>query len=110
MQDILVISISILTNLTFVSMLCYTVTIKNIKINYQIVCLRGLGVTCSPRDPRFVGSNPNEVDGFFQDVKILSSNPPGGTEGPESEISGSLKNLKPEKISSEQNLIGIFTS
>ena len=35
--------------------------------------LGGLGVTCSPRDPRFAGSNPPE-------------------------ISGSLKNLKPEKI------------
>ena len=25
----------------------------------------GLGVTCSPRNPRFAGSNPTEVDGFF---------------------------------------------
>ena len=60
-----------------------------------------VGVTCSPRDPRFVGSNPTEVDGFFQDVKILSTSPPGGTYagGPESEISGSLNNLKPEKNS-----------
>ena len=39
----------------------------------------GLGVTCSSRDPRFAGSNPAEVDGFFQDVKILSTSPPGGT-------------------------------
>ena len=46
----------------------------------------------SPRDPRFAVSNPTEVDGYFQDVKILSTNPPV------SEISGSLKNLKPEKI------------
>ena len=60
----------------------------------SIVGLGGLGVTCSPRDPRFAGSNPAEVDGFFQDVKILSTSPGG----PESEISGSLKNLKPEKI------------
>ena len=31
--------------------------------------------------------------------------------GPESEILGSLKNLKPEKkYASEQNLIGVFTS
>ena len=29
------------------------------------VGLGGLGVTCSPRDPRFTGSNPAEVDGFF---------------------------------------------
>ena len=65
------------------------------------VGLDGLGVTCSPRDPRFVGSNSAEVDGFFQDVKFLSTSPPGGSlnwGGPESEISGSLKNLKPEKI------------
>ena len=47
----------------------------------------------------FEGSNPDEVDEFFQDLKILSTSPPGGTiaGGPESEISGSLKNLKPEK-------------
>ena len=64
------------------------------------VGLGGLGVTCSPQDPRFPGSNPAEVDGFFQDVKILSTNPPEGTlsRGPESEISGSLKNPKPENI------------
>ena len=41
--------------------------------------LGGLGVTCSPQDPRFAGSNPTEVDGFFQDLKILSTSPPGGT-------------------------------
>ena len=41
--------------------------------------IAGLGVTCSPRDPRFTGSNLTEVDGFFQDVKILSTSPPGGT-------------------------------
>jgi hypothetical protein len=53
-----------------------------------------------PRDPRFAGSSLAEVDGFFQDIKILSTIPPGGTlsRGPESEISGLLKNLKPEKI------------
>jgi hypothetical protein len=53
---------------------------------------------CSPRDPRFAGSA--EVDEFFQDVKILSTSPPGGilNWGPESEISGLLNNLKPEKI------------
>ena len=47
------------------------------KINTNnILCtvgLGGLGVTCSPQDPRFAGSNPAEVDGFFQDVKILST-------------------------------------
>ena len=47
----------------------------------------------------FAVSNPAEIDGFFQDVKIQNTNPPGRTEaeGPESKISGSLKNLRPEK-------------
>ena len=54
---------------------------------YQIqVGLTGLGVTCSPRDPRFAGSNPAEVDGFFQEARVL------------------------KKLAYEQNLIGIFTS
>ena len=39
----------------------------------------GLGVTCLPQDSRFVGSNPADVDEFFQDVKILSTSPTGGT-------------------------------
>ena len=43
------------------------------------VGLGGLGVPCSSRDPRFVGSNRTAVDGFFQDPKILSTSPPGGT-------------------------------
>ena len=43
------------------------------------VGLGDLGVTCAPQDPRFAGSNPAKVDGFFQDVKILSTSPPGGT-------------------------------
>ena len=43
------------------------------------VGLGGLGVTCSTRDPRLAVSNLAEVDGFFQDVKILSTSPPGGT-------------------------------
>ena len=29
------------------------------------VGLGGIGITLSPRDPRFAGSNPAEVDGFF---------------------------------------------
>ena len=68
-------------------------------LTYLLVFLGGLGVTCSPRDPRFAGSNPAEVDGFLQDIKILSTSPTGGTLswGPESEISGSLNNLKLEK-------------
>ena len=49
--------------------------------NIHLYSKGGLGVTCSPRDPRFAGSNPAEVDGFFQDVKILSTSPPGGTLG-----------------------------
>ena len=65
-------------------------------VGYLYVVPGGLGVTFSPRNPRFAGSNPAEVDGLFQDVKILSSSPPGGTSSWESEISGSLKNLKPE--------------
>ena len=43
---------------------------------YILVCiyvgLGGLVVTCSPQDPA-------EVDGFFYDVKFLSTSPPGGT-------------------------------
>ena len=34
------------------------------------VGLGGLGVTSLLRDPRFAGSNPAVVDGFFQGVKI----------------------------------------
>ena len=65
----------------------------------MIVGLGGLGVTCSPRDPRFAGSNPAEVDGFFQDVKILCTSPPEKilSSGIKSEISSSLKNVMQEK-------------
>ena len=53
---------------------------SDIRKGYKLyIGLGGLGVTCSPRDPRFAGSNPTEVDGFFQDVKILNTSPPGGT-------------------------------
>ena len=55
-------------------------------VTYLDVDLGGLGVTCSPRDPRFAGSNPAEVDGFFQDVKILNTSPPGGTLNWESRV------------------------
>ena len=48
-------------------------------VNWLKVGLGGLGVPCSPRDIRLAGANPGEVDGFFQDVKILSTSPPGGT-------------------------------
>ena len=66
----------------------------------RLVGLGGLEVTGSPRDPRFSGSNPAEVDGFFQDVKILRTSPSGEalSWGSESEISGSLKDLRPERI------------
>ena len=37
--------------------------------------LGGLRVTCLSQDPRFAGSNPAEVAGFYQDVKILSTSP-----------------------------------
>ena len=47
--------------------------------NGNAVVLSGLGSTCSPRNPRFAGSNPAEINEFFQDVKILNKSPPGGT-------------------------------
>ena len=64
-------------------------------LSHRQVGLVGLGVTCSPRDPRFAGSNPTEFDGFFSGGKNSEHK---SLRGPESEISGSLKNLKPEKI------------
>ena len=33
------------------------------------VGLGGFGVMCSPRNPRFTGSNPTEVNGFFSGRK-----------------------------------------
>ena len=38
-------------------------------IRDSMVVKVGLGVPCSPRDPRFAGSNPAEVDGFFSGSK-----------------------------------------
>ena len=32
----------------------------------SICVIGGLGVTCYPRDLKFAGSNPTEVDGFFR--------------------------------------------
>ena len=49
----------------------------------------------------FAGSNPAEVDGLFSGRKNPKHNSSGRyfkLGGPESEISGSLKNLKPEKL------------
>ena len=65
---------------------------------HLLVVLGSLGVSCSPRDPRFADSNPAEIDEIFQDVNIVSSSPRGGTLSWGSEISGSLKKLMPEKI------------
>ena len=45
-------------------------------VTYLHVGLGGLGVTCSPRDPR-VQIWLRSMD-FFQDVTILSTRPPGG--------------------------------
>ena len=45
----------------------------------KLVGLGGIGVTCSLQGPRFAGSNPAEIDGFFQNVKLLSTSLPGGT-------------------------------
>ena len=41
-------------------------------ITNQIVDPDGPMVIISPLDPRFAGSIPTEVDGFFQSVKILN--------------------------------------
>ena len=53
-----------------------------------------------PRDPSFAGSKPAEVDGCFRTYKSWTQVLREGlqTGGPDSEMSGSLKNLKPEKI------------
>ena len=72
-----------------------------ILFNLYGVGLSGLDVTCSPRDPRFAGSNTTEIDGFFSGHKnpeLKSSGRDFKLGGPESEISGSLKNLKTERI------------
>ena len=53
----------------------YNIWPWSFKVNFLCVLyvgIGGLGITCSPRDPRFAGSNPAE------DVKILSTSPPGG--------------------------------
>ena len=62
----------------------YLSSVSNTYIKVYIVImilvgLGGLGITSSPPDTRFAGSNPTEVGGFFQDVKIMSTSPPGGT-------------------------------
>ena len=72
-RDIIILSVITVRYSSYKSLHLYLFT-------HEWAYLGGLGVTCSPRDPRFAGSNPTEVDGFFfQDVKILSTSPPGGT-------------------------------
>ena len=43
------------------------------------------GVTSSPGDPRFAGLNTAHIDTFFHDVKVLSTCPPRGPVGSDSE-------------------------
>ena len=45
------------------------VDVKTQQLCVCVVSLGGLGVMCSPRDPRFAGSNPAEGDGFFSGRK-----------------------------------------
>ena len=45
--------------------------------NITLIGLAGLGVTCSPRDKRFAGSNPAEIDGFFSGRKNPEYKSPG---------------------------------
>ena len=40
-----------------------------LELHITSLLVGGLGVTCSPQDPRFAGSNQAVVDVFFQDVK-----------------------------------------
>ena len=51
-------------------MIFYLFKVLNISyLSILHVGLGGLGVTSSPRDLRFVGSNPAEIDGFFHEEK-----------------------------------------
>ena len=61
------------------------------------VGLDGFGVTYSPRDPSSAGSNLAEVDEFFQDVKILSTNPPRGTRGNVLASRSEVRGFKPRR-------------
>ena len=87
-----------------VTSICYVKYVNVNFLNQSQVTTQVDQVTTSW--PRWSRGNVLEIQGswiqirlrsmdFFQDVKILSTNPAGG---PKSEISGSLKNLKPEKI------------
>ena len=64
-------------------------------------------LTCSPLDPKLVGSNPAGVDEFFQSVKILSMTSFGRqvkTVGPVSLDLRHVKEPQAEIRASEQNL------
>ena len=41
-------------------------SVRNVLLPVEICREAYLGATWSPRDPRFAGSNPAEVDGFFR--------------------------------------------
>ena len=45
--------------------------ILHVHLKLSEVVLGGLIVTCSPRDPKFAGSNPAEVNGLFSGRKNL---------------------------------------
>ena len=49
--------------------LCSCLYMWSIETYEKPVGLGGLEVPCSPRDPRFAGSNPAKVDGFFSGLK-----------------------------------------
>ena len=54
------------------------------------------------------GSNPAKVDGFLE--RKSSGHKSFRRDDPKSDILDSIKNIKPEKIGSEQNLIGLLFS
>ena len=83
--------------------------LTNYRYLFSQILLDPLHFTCRPwwsqgnvlaSRSKVRGFIPAEVNGFFHNVKILSTSPPGETLswGQGSEISRSLKNLKPEKI------------
>ena len=63
----------------YVQMILKHHLLKGYEVIIHSIDLGDLGVTYSPRDPRFASLNPVEVDGFFQDVKILSTSLPEET-------------------------------
>ena len=63
----------IINSIIIITIIINIIIIIIIIIIYLHVGFGGLAVPCSPRYPRFVDSSPAEVNGFFQDVKILST-------------------------------------